>query len=54
MYSLIPDGQFYLDAYVALMLWIDPKNIDNVDWILLSVSNEDNSPTTYIKTISIP
>jgi hypothetical protein len=53
MYSQIPDGLYYLDAYVALHLWVDPNNIDSLNWLLLGVSNEDNSLDTYIKTIPI-
>jgi len=53
MYSQIPDGVYYLDTYLALMLWYDPENIDHLNWLLLGVSDEDNSLTTYIKTIPI-
>ncbi len=53
MYSQIPEGVYYLDTYLALMLWYDPENIDHLNWLLLGVSDEDYSLTTYIKTIPI-
>jgi len=54
MYSQLPDDYFYLDAYLALDLWINPEYIDDLNWLLLSVSNEDNSLDAYIKTILLP